>query len=226
MKKTALTLTLMLALLFSALAGTHFVNSGKSNPFPTYPDISIESPANKTYTSNSLFLNVTIVTQWDGLYFTSTRRLVSYCIDEKESIPITEATYWFDSEKQASIFSGSAFLANLTEGTHNLRVNAEYHYDNGKQVFVSSSNVNFTFDPAYTPPPSPSPSPSSAPTPSPPPTPSSTSSEEPTITPEPEQTEPSLTTIVAAASVITAVVVGAGLLVYFKKRQKGSEDNG
>jgi hypothetical protein len=208
MKRKASALIPIWALLFSALAGTLFINLANANPFPTYPVISIESPTNKTYTANSLFLNVTLVTQWDGLYFTSTRRLVSYCIDGKESIPITQAEYRFDSEKQASIFSGSAVLTDLAEGTHNLRVNAEYDYGNGK-VFVSDSNVNFTIDPTYSP--SPSPSPNSTASPSPP----ATLSPEPTSTPEPESFP---TAPVAAASVASVAVVGVGLLVYFKKR--------
>ena len=157
-RKIALTAILTSAFLISLVAGTQVVEVARANPFPTYPVISIESPTNKTYTANLLFLNVTLVTQWDGLYFTSENRIVNYCIDGKESIQVTQTEYKFDAEKQASIFSGSAVLVDLTEGTHNLRVNAEYHYDNGKQVFVSNSNVNFTIDPNYSPSLSPSPS--------------------------------------------------------------------
>jgi hypothetical protein len=40
-----------------------------------------------------------------------------------------------------------------------------------------------------------------------------------TETKEPESLEPFPTTLVAGASVATAVVVGVGLLVYFKKRK-------
>jgi hypothetical protein len=157
-KKTFMEAIIILAFLFSLVAGTQVVEVAMANPFPTYPIISIESPKNKTYTANSLLLNVTLVTQLDGLYFTSENRIVDYCIDGKESIQITQTEHKFDSEKQASTFSGSAVLVDLTEGTHNLRVNAEYHYDNGKQVFVSNSNVNFTIDPNYSPLLSPSPS--------------------------------------------------------------------
>jgi hypothetical protein len=145
-RKTALTWIISFVLLVSLVAGMQVVEVAKANPFPTSPVISIESPTNKTYTANSLLLNVTLVTQWDGLYFTSENRIVNYCVDGKESVQITQTEYRFDAEKQASIFSGSAALADLAEGTHNLRVNAEYHYDNGKQVFASNSNVNFTID--------------------------------------------------------------------------------
>jgi hypothetical protein len=214
MKRKALALILILALLFSAAVGTVFVNLAKANPFPTYPVISIESPTNKTYTVTSFFLNVTLVTQWDGLYFTSTRRLVSYCIDGKESIPIAQTEYKFDSEKQASIWSGSAVLADLGVGTHNLRVNAEYDYENGKQVFTSASNVNFTIDPNYSP--SLLPSPSTIPTPTATPSPTAMSSSEPTLAPEPEP----FPVVPVATTFGVVAVVAAGLLVYFKKSRR------
>ena len=45
-------------------------------------------------------------------------------------------------------------------------------------------------------------------------------SPEPTSTPEQQQTEPFLTAIVAAASLAIGPVVGAGLRVYLKKRNR------
>src|SRR3989304_3430688 len=68
--KKALALTLILALLFSAVAGTRFVNMGKGNPYlqggivppepgTNPPTITISSPENnKTYAANSIFLIV------------------------------------------------------------------------------------------------------------------------------------------------------------------------
>ena len=215
MKKMAL--ALMMALLFSAVAGISFGNLVKANPFPTAPVISIESPTSKTYTENPILLEVTLVTYWDGVYFTSTKRRVSYCIDRKESIRLDETEYWFDSEKQASIFYGTAVLPDLTEGSHNLRVNAEYSYENGR-VFVSNSNVDFTINSTYSPSLLPSPTPSPAPSPSPNPTPTPTPSPQPTSTPKPES-EPLPTIPVAIASSTSVTVVVVTLLVYFKKRK-------
>jgi hypothetical protein len=191
----------------------------KANPFPTAPVISIESPTNKTYTENPILLEVTLVTYWDGVYFTSTRRRVSYCIDRKESIRLDETEYWFDSEKQASIFHGTAVLPDLEEGTHNLRVNAEYSYENGR-VFVSNSKVEFTIDSFYLPSllPSPSPSPAPSPSPTPTPTPTPTPSPESTSSPEPQDSEPFPTTMVIA-SIASIAFVGAGFLFYFIKRK-------
>jgi hypothetical protein len=68
--------------------------------------------------------------------------------------------------------------------------------------------------------PFPSPSPSLSPT--------STLTLAPTLTPSPEPTpkvEPFSTTLIVA-SVVLVAVIGIGLLVYFKKRQKGSVDDG
>lgn len=220
MKRRTLAVILLSALSVSLLAETLLVNSAKANPFPTYPVISVESPANKVYTENSLFLNVTLVTKWDGLYFTS-ERWISYCIDGKVSIPLSQTEYWFDEETQSSIVSGSAVLADLAEGTHTLRVNAEYSYDNGQQVFTSSSSVDFTIDPDYSPSPISSPTPTVTPSPSPSATPTATPaptappSPEPTSTPEPESLPTTFAIIASGASV---AVVALGLTVCFKKR--------
>jgi N-acetylneuraminic acid mutarotase len=46
------------------------------------------------------------------------------------------------------------------------------------------------------------------------------------VAPEPQSTEPFPTVPVLAVTVVAVVLVGAGLLVYLKKRQKGSVDNG
>jgi len=61
MKKTALALTLILALLGSALAGTKLVNQAEANPSPYNANyaIRIESPENKTYRTNIITLSVT-----------------------------------------------------------------------------------------------------------------------------------------------------------------------
>jgi hypothetical protein len=61
MKKTALALTLILALLGSALAGTKLFNQAEANPSPSGPDsiIRIESPENKTYRTNNITLTIT-----------------------------------------------------------------------------------------------------------------------------------------------------------------------
>jgi hypothetical protein len=215
MTRKAFAVTFVLIFLVSLfLAESWFVNPANANPFPTAPVISIDSPTNRTYTSNSLFLNVTLVTYWDGVYFSSISRRVSYCIDGKESIRITPTAYWFDEEKQASIFCGSAVLADLTEGPHELRINAEYSYGNGK-AFVSDSSVNFTIDHTY----------SSLLTPAPTPSPTQAATPSLTATPTPEpisisSSPPFSTIFVAAACVGSVFGIVTGLMMYVKKHKK------
>jgi hypothetical protein len=61
MKRTALALTLILALLGSALTRTKLVNQAEANPSPSGPDATfrIVSPENKTYRTNNITLSVT-----------------------------------------------------------------------------------------------------------------------------------------------------------------------
>jgi hypothetical protein len=190
MKRTASALTLILALLFSGVAGTILVKVTKANPFPTDPVISIESPANKTYNVNSLVLNITIVTKYDGYYFTSASRLVSYSIDGKADVPIAETDYSYDQDEKASTFNGSAILPELTNGPHNLTVYAKYDYD--AHIIESQSSIYFTID--------------------------ATSSSTLSPTPTPSGQPPLFPTTFVLASVVSVAVVGAGLIIYFKKR--------
>lgn len=75
---------------------------------------------------------------------------------------------------------------------------------------------------SFPPQPSPSPSPSPSPTPSPSPSPTASPSPSPSPTPLPTQ-EPFPTTLVATASGASAIVIGVGLLVYFRKRRHFTE---
>ena len=60
MKRPALALMLILAFLGSALAGTRLVNRAEANPSPSdFDSIRIESPENKTYGTNNIRLSIT-----------------------------------------------------------------------------------------------------------------------------------------------------------------------
>jgi hypothetical protein len=60
MKRTALALTLILTLLLSAVAGTKLVNQAEANPSYGFESIiRIESPENKTYSTNNITLSIT-----------------------------------------------------------------------------------------------------------------------------------------------------------------------
>ena len=201
-KKGLLTIAFISVLLFSVAA--FFVKSTKANPFPTDPVISIESPVNKTYSSNSLALKVTVVTKYEGWYVTASAKTLVYRLDGKAKVSITETNYSYDEEQYESTFTGSAILSELTEGVHKLTVHAKYDY--GDRIFDAQSSTYFTID---------LPAPNG--TPSPTPTPSQSPSQEPTITPE--LTEPFPATLVAGVSGTSVAIIGVGILVYFKKRK-------
>ena len=195
MKRTAI--TLILALLFSSVAGTLFVNLATANPAPLFyprePNISIESPTNRTYNVTSLPLNVTIKTfnSYQEEYNTNTHRLVSYSLDGENSQFIDDT---FQKEVppgyivgEYTIFAASVFLSGLREGSHNLTVRAQYDYtttyDSSHWHFESESSVFFSIDIA----------------------------------------EPFPIALVITASGVSIAVIGLGLLVYFKKRNRQTQ---
>ena len=65
MKRTALTLILIMALLISAVAGAKLANWAVANPYPytncssSFVTVSVLSPENKTYDTNSILVNIT-----------------------------------------------------------------------------------------------------------------------------------------------------------------------
>ena len=141
-KKTAYVLSLVLTV--SLILGVQFVKLVEANPMPTDPVISIETPIDKTYDVNSLVLTITIVTKYDGYYFTSARRIVSYSLDGNTKVTIVEIDYTYDEEEKASTFNGSAVLSELADGSHSLIVYAKYDYD--VKMIQSQSSINFTVD--------------------------------------------------------------------------------
>ena len=188
MKKIALAIVIF-TLLASIISGTMLVNFAYANPMPTDPVISIESPVDKTYDVNSLVLNITIVTKYDGYYFTSTRRGVSYSLDGNTKIAVAEIDYTFDEEEKASTFNGSAVLSELTNGPHSLTIFAEYDYD--VKIIQSQKSSNFTID-----------------------TKSNSSI---------DTGANSFPTTLVIGTIVTAAIVGVGLIVYFKKRINEAE---
>lgn len=157
MKKTALSLTLVTALLISALAGSQLSSLTKANYFPFEPNnpiIIIESPTNSTYNVNSITLNVTIKTMKTLFEGTdpaqSMTRLVTYSLDGESSGIITETSYSYNNSFWAAgsnvTFIGSAVLPELTDGPHNITVHAEYDYNPYDIHRESQSSVYFRID--------------------------------------------------------------------------------
>ena len=194
--KKKVQLAFISVLLFLAAAGTQMISLTKANPFPTDPIISIESPVDKTYTVDSIVLNVIVVTKYEGWYITASAKTLVYRLDGETSVSITETNYSYDEEHYESTFTGSAILSELTDGPHSLTVYAEYDY--GDRIFEAQSSTYFTID---------LPNGTSSPTPTP----------ELSPSPKPQDSEP-LPTIIASASLVTTA--GAGFLFYFKKRKR------
>ena len=209
MKKTALSLTLVAALLFSAVAGAIFTNFAKANPigyvyYPTEPVITppvitVYSPSqNQTYDSTSILLNFTVSKpepwfSWyeeehmSGTYLTVGRVLsYHYTLDgnESQTIPINDEFEYTLNPEETLDFSTSL---NLTYGVHNMTIIVEC-----ETVYCTSPSDYYLV-------------------------PVNGSSEVISFS----VVEPSTFPIapVAVASVASGAVAATGLLVYFKKRK-------
>jgi hypothetical protein len=157
MKRTALALTLISALLFSAVAGTQFVNLTEANPVyyfgvnPVYNKISIQSPKEKTYNTSDVPLNFTVKTNSYLSYIPFCYDLddgkVSLKVDRvnvtgQESIrnanPYASAEYGTLYYTELTL-EGNAVLSDLSDGCHNVTVYS------GSHDFVSNK-VSFYID--------------------------------------------------------------------------------
>ena len=206
MKKTALAVTLISALSFSAVAATLVVRFADADPYVIWPEVSfptmqVTSPAEgQSYPSSNVWLKFTVNRPEDWLYTSSLNngseiylsqgqiKIVIYSVDgvidgvadehESEKIYVNDPV---NAVNPPSNFSFSFNLEGLQDGQHSVDVYAE-GFVNGSGVGVDPQRINFTI-----------------------------------YTPEPE---PFPTTLVAAASGASVAAVGAGLLVYFNKHKK------
>jgi hypothetical protein len=142
MRKTSI---FVLILLLCSLQVTSFNNNPvKANPFPTNPEITIISPTNTTYNNNSLLLKIKIATQYDGYYFNSTEKRITYSLDRQENLPLEITSYSYNEDTKTSTVEASTELTDLTQGTHSLTVYVEYDYD--VHVIDSKSSISFSID--------------------------------------------------------------------------------
>jgi hypothetical protein len=154
MKRKALTLTVMLALLVE----TCFVNSGKPNPFapipaPVHPKITILSPENNSLqTSNAITIafNVSIDFEKGWSYISYVTYMSSW---QPEEITVYEwrTNESFNDPKFLSEFSYKLNLTEIPEGKHTLTIIAEghggYNEDEGTYIFEDAYNatsISFT----------------------------------------------------------------------------------
>jgi len=145
LKKTALAITLTLALSLSTVAGTQFTSLGIAQTFEDLDSgdvlaasphsILIESPNNYTIYRDSLDLNITVdFLKTDGLIFWQTLASLNYSIDNETPVNIITNEAFLDPP----VNSSNVTVSGLTDGQHKIEVTA---------VFVG--NVGNAFLPTY-----------------------------------------------------------------------------
>ena len=146
MKKTALAITLVLALSLSAVAGTQFTILGIAQTSEgldagdvlaaSAHSMLIESPNNYTIYGDSLNLNITVDSlKTDGLVLWQTLASLNYSIDDETPVNIITNEAFLDPP----VNSNNVTVSGLTDGQHKIEVTA---------VFVG--NVGNAFLPTYT----------------------------------------------------------------------------
>ncbi len=205
MKKTALVLALISALLFSVV-GAHFIGLAETNPYwwwepipsETLPaKISILSPQNHaTYSSGDVNITVNLTRPETPSTPVSGSLSASLFLDGIRIDSIPEYTHLYTK----IIFN--TVLHSLVDGNHKLEVKARYFL--GAFSVDSTSTVFFTIENT-----------SSSPSPSPSPEPTSSTYGEVNV----QNTSQYLAVGGMVAFTITVVLVGLGLLLYRIKRK-------
>ena len=130
MKRIALVLTLILALLISLVAGVQTVKADSQTVSPFFSGINIISPSNSTYSSSLLTLNVSVTT----LGGSNLKISMNYSLDGtyNQTIPVT-IQYPTGNSFMLALHTGLANLPALPEGSHNITVYVEYEYPNNNK---------------------------------------------------------------------------------------------
>lgn len=151
MKRKTLALTVILAFLVSAVAGTQFVKLGKADPIPAlYTELTIENPQNTTYNVNTITLNFSVESlsffQWRHFSYSldgkELKLIANLTVASEEFIPINPGIY-------SELIRGNCVLSNLSEGLHNVTVylirdasTADIHYGEADPL----ANAKFKID--------------------------------------------------------------------------------
>jgi hypothetical protein len=134
MKRKAL--AIILILLFPATSVSVLVKEGKANPYPytncdsSFVTVSVVSPENKTYDSNSILLNIT-AGAYPGIFF------VGYCLDGGPFVQVAPEKW------DTHIFGESVWLNELSKGSHYVIVEAGAP-ETSNNVVTDSTQVYFT----------------------------------------------------------------------------------
>jgi hypothetical protein len=146
MKKTALALTLSLALLISAVAGFQTVKAQYTpdgQAFILVSPISIISPSNSTYTPQSLTLNLTVKSFLDSSKANIT---IVYSVDGKTNTTIdTQSTPVYVGIQSYYLITGWATLPEMPEGSHSITVYGKYEFPGSyHNIGLDNRTVYFT----------------------------------------------------------------------------------
>lgn len=146
MKRTALALTLSLALLISAVAGVQTVKAQYTpdgQAFILVSPISIISPSNSTYTPQSLTLNITVKSFLDSSKANIT---IVYSVDGKTNTTIdTQSTPVYMGIQSYYLITGWATLPEMPEGSHSITVYGKYEFPGSyHNIGLDNRTVYFT----------------------------------------------------------------------------------
>lgn len=136
MKRTASAVILIL-LLISTVAGTKMVNWTEANPYPythcssSFVTVSILSPENKTYDTNSILVTI-FAGAYPGVWY------VWYSVDGGPFIEVAHG------HPLGHTFNESVFLNRLSKGSHNIVAQAIAMANNPEGKVTAYSQVDFT----------------------------------------------------------------------------------
>jgi hypothetical protein len=122
--------------LFSVVTEVKLVDRVVANPYPytncdySFATVSLISPENKTYDTNSILLNIT-AGAYPGLFF------VGYCLDGGPFVQVAPEKW------DAHTFSESVWLNGLSKGSHYIIVEASTP-ETPNNIVTDSSQVYFT----------------------------------------------------------------------------------
>ncbi len=208
MKKEALTLAVLLVIFVSLVAEVEFAKLVAANPYPytncdsSFVTVSIISPENKTYNTNSILLNIT-AGAFPGVWF------VEYSLDGAEYIEIAPG------HPLAHILTETVLVEQLPKGSHSIEVKASAMANDEDGLVIAYSKVYFSITKDLETTPSPSPTANSSPSPEP----------IAPISPTPFPTDyagvglSEAEIIIGLAIIVAIVIVCSGLLVYLIKRK-------
>jgi hypothetical protein len=127
------------ALLFSFAAGLSFAKADSIFPVLISP-VHIESPINRTYTSDSLMLNVS----FSGFCFSSIQHSLTYSLDGKNMGAMPIVPHYPDYLSVQAGFAASVQLPQLSKGQHIITVYCEHSYASTIQRDISTVIFNIS----------------------------------------------------------------------------------